>query len=163
MTLGTVVVEAAEGSGARWTVYQALEQNREVFCVPGSIFSPVSSFTHRMIQEGAKLVTNCSDILEELNISSIGSPVQASAEQQVEQQTELALAAAGCDTDSEEMALFQHIGADPVHIDEVGRRSGLPITAVNGMLTMLELKGMIRQVGCMHYVKSAAVGAAHGR
>ena len=47
MTLGTVVVEAAEGSGARWTVYQALEQNREVFCVPGSIFSPVSSFTHR--------------------------------------------------------------------------------------------------------------------
>ena len=163
MTLGTVVVEAAEGSGARWTVYQALEQNREVFCVPGSIFSPVSSFTHRMIQEGAKLVTNCSDILEELNISSIGAPVQASAEQQVEQQTESALAAAGCDTDSEEMALLQHIGADPVHIDEVGRRSGLPITAVNGMLTMLELKGMIRQVGCMHYVKSAAVGAAHGR
>ena len=63
MTLGTVVVEAAEGSGARWTVYQAFEQNREVFCVPGSIFSPVSSFTHRMIQEGAKLATNCSDIL----------------------------------------------------------------------------------------------------
>ena len=163
MTLGTVVVEAAEGSGARWTVYQALEQNREVFCVPGSIFSPVSSFTHRMIQEGAKLVTNCSDILEELNISSIGAPAQASAGQQVEQQTELALAAAGCDTDSEDMALLQHIGADPVHIDEVGRRSGFPITAVNGMLTMLELKGMIRQVGCMHYVKSVAVGAAHGR
>ena len=163
MTLGTVVVEAAEGSGARWTVYQALEQNREVFCVPGSIFSPVSSFTHRMIQEGAKLATNCSDILEELNISSIDAPAQAGAEHRVEHQTELALAAAGCDTDSEEMALLQHIGADPVHIDEVGRRSGLPITAVNGMLTLLELKGEIRQVGCMHYVKSAVVGAAHGR
>jgi DNA processing protein len=116
-----------------------------------------------MIQEGAKLATNCSDILEELNISSIDAPAQAGAEHRVEHQTELALAAAGCDTDSEEMALLQHIGADPVHIDEVGRRSGLPITAVNGMLTLLELKGEIRQVGCMHYVKSAVVGAAHGR
>ena len=68
MTLGTVVVEADEGSGARWTVYQALEQNREVFCVPGSIFSPASRFTNRMIKEGAKLVADYSDILEELNL-----------------------------------------------------------------------------------------------
>ena len=71
MTLGTVVVEAAEGSGTRWTVYQALEQNREVFCVPGSIFSPASRFTNRMIKEGAKLVADYTDILEELNLPDV--------------------------------------------------------------------------------------------
>ena len=68
ITMGTLVVEAGVKSGARWTVYQALEQNREVFCVPGEIFSPASAFTNRMIQEGAKLVLNCGDILEELNL-----------------------------------------------------------------------------------------------
>ena len=72
MTLGTVVVEAAEGSGTRWTVQQALEQDREVFCVPGSIFSPASRFTNRMIKEGAKLVADYTDILEELNLPDIG-------------------------------------------------------------------------------------------
>ena len=157
LTLGTVVVEAAEGSGARWTVFQALEQNREVFCVPGSIFSPVSSFTHRMIQEGAKLVTNCSDILEELNISSI-----AGAPESADQQGELPLnvpVGEPEDDGSEEMVVVGYLGDGPVHIDEIGRRSGLPITSVNSMLTLLELKGIVKQVGCMHYVKSVAVGA----
>ena len=51
---GSLVIEAGEGSGARWTVYHALEQNREVFCVPGSIYSPMSRLTNRLIQEGAK-------------------------------------------------------------------------------------------------------------
>jgi len=56
LSIGSVVIEAAEGSGARHTVYHALEQDREVFCVPGSIFFPVSDITNRMIKEGAKLV-----------------------------------------------------------------------------------------------------------
>ena len=56
LSIGSVVIEAAEGSGARHTVYHALEQDREVFCVPGSIFFPASDFTDRMIKEGAKLV-----------------------------------------------------------------------------------------------------------
>jgi len=58
------VIEAAEGSGARHTVYHALEQDQEVFCVPGSIFSPASDFTNRMIKEGAKLAMGITDILE---------------------------------------------------------------------------------------------------
>ena len=69
ISLGSVMIEAVEGSGARWTVYHVLEQDREVFCVPGSIFSPASRFTNRMIQEGAKLVSGINDILEELNIA----------------------------------------------------------------------------------------------
>ena len=61
------MIEAAEGSGMRDTVYHALEQDREVSCVRGSNFSPVSDFTNRMIKEGAKLVMRIADILEELN------------------------------------------------------------------------------------------------
>ena len=71
ISLGSLVVEAGEGSGARWTVYHALEQNREVFCVPGSIYSPMSRLTNRLIQEGAKLVSNVTDILEELNLTAV--------------------------------------------------------------------------------------------
>ena len=66
LSLGSVVIEAAEGSGSRHTVYHALEQDREVFCGPGSIFSPASDFTNRMVKESAKLVMGITDILEEL-------------------------------------------------------------------------------------------------
>ena len=76
LSLGSVVIEAAEGSGTRHTVYHALEQDREVFCVPGSIFSPASDFTNRMIKEGAKLVTGIADILEELNVAEIAPKKQ---------------------------------------------------------------------------------------
>ena len=110
-----------------------------------------------MIQEGAKLVTNCSDILEELNISSI-----AGAPESADQQGELPLnvpVGEPEDDGSEEMVVVGYLGDGPVHIDEIGRRSGLPITSVNSMLTLLELKGIVKQVGCMHYVKSVAVGA----
>jgi len=76
LSLGSVVIEVAEGSGARHTVYHALEQDREVFCVPGSIFSPASDFTNRMIKEGAKLVMGITDILKELNIAEIAPKKQ---------------------------------------------------------------------------------------
>ncbi len=178
-TLGTVVVEAAEGSGARWTVYQALEQDREVFCVPGTIFSPASRFTNRMIQEGAKLVTSCDDILEELNLSSLdaATPVPPSAETPAPALTlDLTTALSndqappafgfpgapevGLAVGEEERALLGHLGDRPIHIDEICRQSGLPITSINSMLTMLELQGTVRQVGCMHYVRSLA-GVGH--
>ena len=64
LLLGSVVIEAVEGSGARHTVYHALDQAREGFCVPGSIFSPTRDFTNRMIKEGAKLAMGITDILE---------------------------------------------------------------------------------------------------
>ena len=76
LSLGSVVIEAAEGSGAGHTVYYALEQDREVFWVPGSIISPTRDFTNRMIKEGAKLVMGITDILEELNIVKIAPKEQ---------------------------------------------------------------------------------------
>ncbi len=71
LSISSVVVEAAEWSGARHPVYHALKQDREVFCVPGSIFSPASDFTNRMIKEGAKVVMEVADILEELNLEVV--------------------------------------------------------------------------------------------
>ena len=166
MTLGTVVVEAAEGSGARWTLQQALDQDREVFCVPGSIFSPASKYTNRMIKEGAKLVADYSDILEELNLPEIGErPVKGS-----ERQSSLELAESAqremedemADLEEGEVALLGQLSGEPVHVDDLSRVSGLHIATIMSMLTLLELKGKVTQVGTMHYVRASASGVTHG-
>ena len=156
MSLGTLVVEAAEGSGARWTVYHALEQDREVFCVPGSIFSPASRFTNRMIQEGAKLVSNWGDVLEELNLEELN---QTAGDRQGEFTLFPELGGSG---NQEEMTLLDHLGEEPLHIDDLGRSAGLPIASVSSLLTMLELKDMVKQVGCMHYIRTREVSPAYG-
>ena len=139
MTLGTLVVEAPEGSGALWTVRHALEQNREVFCVPGSIFSPASRITNQLIQEGAKLVMDFKDVLEELNLS------------QVTQQMELpALLVPEGDI---EASVLQNLRFEPTHLDEVRRRCNLPISTISSTLAMMEVKGLVRQVGGMNYAR----------
>jgi DNA processing protein len=139
ISLGTLVVEAGDHSGAIWTVQHALEQNREVFCVPGSIFSPVSSFTNRMIQEGAKLVSKYEDILEELNLTAVASQMQ--------------MPLLPAPVEEGEAGLLRHLDHEPVHIDDLRRRAGLPITEVSSLLSLMELKGLVKQVGCMHYIR----------
>jgi DNA processing protein len=137
MSLGVLVIEAGERSGATITAHRAVEQNREVFAVPGSIFSPVSKGTNRLIQEGAKLVRNCADVLEELNITVL--PKQREIR-------EIVLA-----TDIESQ-LLGCLSKEAIHIDDLCRHSGLPIAAVSSTLTMLELRGLAKQVGGMNYV-----------
>lgn len=137
MSLGVLVVEAGERSGALITAHQALEQNREVFAIPGSILSPASQGTNRLIQEGAKLVHNYTDILEELNLSM------------TVQQLEMKEPAPVTDT---EHLLLQHLSREATHIDEVCRRSGLPIATVSSILSIMELRGLAKQVGGMNYV-----------
>lgn len=174
MTLGTVVVEADEVSGARWTVYSALKQDREVFCVPGSIFSPASRFTNRMIKEGAKLVVDYTDILEELNLPEAVTPVRsetagADAGERENQQPELNNPEITTpelnppELNDEEAALLSHLADAPVHVDELCRRSGRPIAAVTSTLTLMELKGIVEQAGSMHYVKAPAAEVNNGR
>ena len=139
LTLGTLVVEAPQGSGALHTANWANEQNREVFAVPGRISSPTSKATNNLIQQGmAKLVTNVSDILEELNL------------QMVEQQMELS---ALLPDDPTESAVLERVGSDPVHVDDCVRLAGLPVATVSSTLAMLEMKGVVRQVGPMTYVR----------
>jgi DNA processing protein len=141
LSLGVVVTEAGESSGALITANLALEQNREVFAIPGSILSPASRGTNRLIQDGAKLVRNVQDILEELNLTMIP--------QQLEMR-ELIPA------DETESLLLKHLRNEPIHIDEVCRRSQLPIATVSSTLAMMELKGMVRQLGGMNYTLARA-------
>ena len=137
LSLGVLVVEAGERSGALITAHQAVEQNREVFAIPGSILSPASKGTNRLIQEGAKLVCNCSDILEELNLSIV-------APQQLEIQEFLP-------ANEAESLVLKQLAPEPSHIDEVCRRSGLTASEASSTLAMLELKGVAKQVGNMYY------------
>ena len=145
MTLGTLITEAGETSGTRWTVYHALEQNREIFCVPGSVYSESSRLTNRLIKEGAKLVCDVRDILEEIGLDVEARQMPLNIAQPTERQPRPE------PDDPDEADLLRHVSAEPTHIDDLARLSGRPIAEVSGLLTMLELKGMARQVGTMHY------------
>ncbi|MBI4180749.1 MAG: DNA-protecting protein DprA [Chloroflexi bacterium] len=136
LSLGVLVVEAGDTSGAMITAHMALEQNREVFAIPGSILSPASLGTNHLIQEGAKLVSDYTDILEELNLTVVAH------------QVEMKELIPPSDTES---LLLRQLGTEPTHIDAVCRSSGLPVATVSSTLAMLELKGLVKQVGAMNY------------
>jgi DNA processing protein len=150
MARGVLMVEAPEASGAMWTVHWALEEGREVFAVPGSIFSPASQGVNRLLQQGAKLILGYTDVLEELNLPGLG---QAPAHQ--EELPGVPLAA----PEGDEAARRALIGHELVHIDEVGRGAGLPMAAVSSSLAVMEIKGLVKQVGTMHYVRTQAAPA----
>jgi DNA processing protein len=140
LSLGVLVTEAGEDSGAMITARDALEQDREVFAVPGSILSPASTGTNHIIQSGeAKLVRSHTDILEELNLTTVA------------RQMEMRELIPESETES---LLISHLRAEPSHIDEVCQRSGLPAATVSSTLAMMELKGLVKQVGTMNYVLS---------
>jgi len=142
LSLGVLVVEAGETSGALITAHLALEQNREVFAIPGSILSPASRGTNRLIQEGAKLVRSYTDILEELNLTAVAH------------QIEMKEVIPASDTES---LLLKQLSAEPTHIDELCRSSNLPISTVSSTLAMMELKGLVKQMGTMNYVLAREV------
>lgn len=137
LTLGTVVVEADIGSGARITADFAAEQGRDVFAVPGNVFARNSRGTNRLIQEGAKLVCGVGDVLEELNLTMVSEQAQARA----------------VIPDNEtEATLLAQLSGEPRHVDDLRRAVQLPIAQVSSTLALMELKGMVRQVGGMNYV-----------
>ena len=140
LSLGTIVVEAGETSGALITADRALEQGREVFAVPGNIFAQSSRGTNRLLKEGATLITSVEDVLEALNLKLVA------------QHTEVRAAVRGVPEDATEAKLFGLLSADPIHIDQIVRESGLPVSQVSSTLALMELKGMVRQVAGMQYV-----------
>ena len=146
LSLGVLVVEGSIQSGARITADYALEQGRDVFAVPGSILRKSGSGPNHLIQHGAKLVTHVNDILEELNLTMIAHHAEARA---VIPDNEV------------EATLLQQLSADPRHIDDLGQATGLPAAEVASTLTMMELKGMVRQVGSMNYVIARDAGVEY--
>ena len=148
LSLATLVIEAGEGSGTLSTVRSALEQNRDVFCVPGSIYSPTSRLTNRLLQEGAKLIMDVNDVLEELSLS--GTPEQ-----------QLPLPEALETENEDEAAVLGALQFEPRHVDELSRTTGLPVTRVTGALMVMEIRGQVRQVGRMNYIRAREAGVAY--
>jgi DNA processing protein len=146
ISLGVIVVEGDWSSGAIITARQALEQGREVFAVPGSILSPSSSGPNRLIQEGATAVLSANDVLEALNLT------RAVQQGQVRQLLP---------TEPVERQLFALLSDEPQHVDELGRAAGLPIAEVTSTLALMELKGLVRQVGGMQYVLAREAGPVY--
>ena len=172
MTLGTLVVEAGKGSGAIWTVRHALEQDRDVFCIPGSIFSPVSYGPNQLIQEGAKLVMDFQDVLQEMNLNSIYNlPIQTSpAPGRREPATaavrvpaeQMPLKPPNPQLEGNEKTLLDQISYEPVHIDQICRSAGLPAHVVSSTLTLMELNGLVKQVPGMQYVLTREATGIYG-
>lgn len=133
---GVVVVEATEKSGSLITARLALDQGREVLAVPGRIDSPKSAGTHRLIQQGARLVQTVQDILDELSWSGRLTSADAVAEREV---VRPAL------TPGEQL-LLDNLDTYPCDIDTLVRQTGLPVSEIHVLLLQLELSGLIRQL-----------------
>jgi DNA processing protein len=146
LSLGVVVVEAGVKSGTAITVQFALDQGREVFAVPGPIDSPTSIGPHRLIQQGAKLVMDVEDVLQELpgmkrrsrgplfaGPSRVAEPPEAGAP-------------------PPEDPLLACLGSDPLRLDELVQAAKLPASEVMSRLTLLELQGLVRELPGKCYV-----------
>jgi DNA processing protein len=139
LTLGTVVVEAAERSGALITARCAGELGREVYAVPGSVSAPGSRGTHALIQDGAKLVQGWEDVVAEWPREwrqALRAPGPAEA------------------TDGSQGRLLSLLGDEPLAVDAIIEESGLSPSEVSAGLTALELLGLARRTGGQHFVRT---------
>ena len=148
LSLGTVVVEATEQSGSLITARCALEQNREVFAVPGQITASRSRGPHELIKQGAKLVHNVEDILSE-----IAAAVTFQAKSPDGAESGLEPAGAG-PLEPDEERLVQLFDGEPLHVDVLIARSGLGPARVLEVLLGLELKGMVTQLPGTHFIRA---------
>lgn len=130
---GVVVIEAGEKSGTLITVECALEQGTDVFALPGNINNYQSKGTNKLIKEGAKILLDINDIIEELKYKY---PLES-----IKEKVELKEALS-----SEEMRVYEIIKQEPIHVDLITYRSGMNISDLNTILTVLELKGFIGQL-----------------
>jgi DNA processing protein len=147
MTLGTVVVEAAERSGALITARLAGELGREVYAVPGNVSSPGSHGTNALIRDGAKLVQGWEDIVEEWPSEWRGALRQPSADAPASEGREPEI-------NSGERAILSALGDEPVAVDTLVEESHLPSSQVSAGLLALELRGLVRRITGQRYVRS---------
>jgi DNA processing protein len=137
LSMAVVVVEAGDTSGALITAGFAADQGREVFAVPGQVYSPKSKGTNRLLANGARILLQPRDVLEALDLT-----------RNVERRD----VRRAVPSDATEAAVLGILANEPAHVDDIRARLGLPIEKISAALTMMELKGMVRQVGGMSYV-----------
>jgi DNA processing protein len=141
LSRGVLIVEAADQSGSLITGDFALEQGRELFAVPGMVRATTSSGTNRLIKQGAQVVTEAADILENL------WPQLPSAAQAKES------ANLAAQLDEKSLKLYQLIDFQPKHADELGRSCGLTPMEVSAILLDLELRGGVQPLPGGHYIR----------
>lgn len=137
LSLGTLVIEAGKKSGALITAAYALEQNREVFAVPGNIYSPVSKGSNKLIRQGATIVTSSQDIIEALNLTQATAYIESKK---------------ALPESEEEKKIISLLSHEPIHIDDLVRLTKLDTATANSTLVIMEMKGMVRNLGGMNYV-----------
>jgi DNA processing protein len=139
VSLGTLVVEAGEKSGALITANYAVEQNREVFAIPGNINNPKSAGTNRLIQQGAKLVQSVQDILDEISPGLIGAePVERKIPENLAPM---------------ERVVLEELSEDPKHIDHLVLKLKESPARILASLLNLELSGFVRQLSGKMFIR----------
>ncbi len=136
LSLGVLVVEAAVKSGSLITARSALEQNREVFAIPGSIHNPMARGCHQLIRQGAKLVETAEDVLEEIQLSLKQAKVRIPSQSNQEP----------VDLDPIHQRVLAQIGYEVTALDVIILRTGLTAGEVSSMLLPLELEGYVQGV-----------------
>lgn len=140
LSLATIVVEAPARSGALITVGFAADQGRDVYAVPGSIFSPASEGTNRLLRQGAIPITSAADVLDDLRLA----PALAIEPEQT-----------AFPITDEERSIYALVTSEPQHIDELAYSAGLTISAASALMMMLELKGLVANAGAQHFVATS--------
>lgn len=141
LSLGTVVVEAAEKSGALITADFALEQGRDVMAVPGNVVSPLSRGTHRLIKQGARLIEGAGDVLDELGLDKI-FPLP-----DTDKTVKLKMS-------REEEKIYHLLSLEPISLDALINNSGLVPQKVMAALMYLEIKGLTKQMPGKFYIRT---------
>lgn len=142
LSQGVIVTEGAEDSGALITADYALSFGRRVFAVPGPITSQLSKGPYKLIQKGAKLVTTAGDILKEFQISNIKSQINTNNQRTINNITK------------EEQEILELLENEPLHFDEIVRRSRLSSSQVGSILSIMEMKGFIKTDGSIFSIAS---------
>lgn len=139
LSIGVLIIEAPQKSGALITAEYAKEQKRKVFVLPGNIYSKNSEGANNLIKKGnGKLITDYNDILTELNLEN-------SKNSRKKIQSSLPLS-------QNEKSLLKYLSSDPIHIDQLAKNSEMSLPAVNSTLAMLEISGRVKNLGDMNYI-----------
>lgn len=131
LSLGVMVSEAGEGSGTLHTISFALEQNRQIYAVPGAIYNPLSKGPNNLIKNGAKPITSAQDILEDFGIIKTVNEVLPEG--------------------PEEEIIFEIIKDENLHINEITKKSDLSAQEIARILTLMEINGKVKNLGGMVY------------